>query len=296
MVKIIPTKVDASTSMGLKNVRIYSIIFINEIIIGGEMLRILSVGDVCYESGCDYLLKALPKLKKDKSIDFTVVNGENSASSNGISPQSASLILSAGADVVTGGNHTLHRKDFRHLLDENQRLLRPDNLPDVAYGSGYCLVDMGHTRVAVINLLGQVYLDMLGAENPFLAADNLIDKAENDGADIIIIDFHAEATSEKRAMGYYLDGRVSAVFGTHTHVQTNDAQILPKGTAYMTDLGMTGPVQSILGVDADIIIDRFKNKGQGRFMPAEGECRLEGLIFEVDRKTGKALSAEAIKF
>ncbi len=258
-------------------------------------MRVLSVGDVCYESGCDYLLKALPILKKDKNIDFTVVNGENSAASNGISPQSASLILSAGADVVTGGNHTLHRKDIRHLLDENERLLRPDNLPSASYGSGYCLVDMGYARVAVINLLGQVYLEMLGAENPFTAADVLIQRAKSDGANVIIVDFHAETTSEKRAMGYYLDGRVSAVFGTHTHVQTSDAQVLPKGTAYITDIGMTGPIHSVLGVEPQIIIDRFRNKGQGRFVPAQGECRMEGFIFEVDIKTGKALSAEAIR-
>lgn len=258
-------------------------------------MRILAIGDVCYEAGCNHLLKALPKLKKDKNIDFTVVNGENSASSNGISRDSAALILSAGADVITGGNHTLHRKDIRHLLDENERLLRPDNLPNAGYGSGYCLVDMGHTRVAVINLLGKVYLDMLGAENPFTSADFLIERAKADGATVILVDFHAETTSEKRAMGFYLDGRVSAVFGTHTHVQTSDAQILPNGTAYMTDLGMTGPVHSVLGIEPNIIIDRFKNGAQGRFVPAEGECSMEGFIFEVDRKTGKALSAEAIR-
>lgn len=287
-------KVDISTSRGLKNVQIYSIIFVYEVM-GGEMLRILAIGDVCYEAGCKHLLNVLPRLKKENNIDFTVVNGENSAASNGISPESAALILNAGADVITGGNHTLHRKDIRHLLDENERLLRPDNLPNANYGSGYCLVDMGHTRVAVINLLGQVYLDMLGAENPFTAADVLIRRAKTDGAEVIIVDFHAETTSEKRAMGYYLDGRVSAVFGTHTHVQTSDAQILPNGTAYMTDLGMTGPVHSVLGVAPEIIIDRFKNKGQGRFVPAEGDCSLEGFIFEVDRKTGRALSAEAIR-
>lgn len=258
-------------------------------------MRILAIGDVCYEDGCRHLLKALPALKKELDIKLTVVNGENSAASNGISPESAGLIFSAGADVITGGNHTLHRKDFRPLLDENERLLRPHNLPDAGFGSGYCLVDMGYTRVAVINLMGQVYLDKMGAENPFTCADRLIERAHSDGARVIIVDLHAETTSEKRAMGFYLDGRVSAVFGTHTHVQTSDAQILPQGTAYMTDLGMTGPIHSVLGVEPGIIIDRFKNGGQGRFMPAVGKCAMEGMVFEVDIKTGKALSAEAVR-
>ena len=141
-------------------------------------MRILAVGDVCSEAGCSRLLSVLPKFKKDNSVDFTVINGENSATSGGISKQSAELLLSAGADVITGGNHTLNRKDFRPLLDENERLLRPHNLPNAEYGSGYCLVDMGYTKIAVINLLGQIYLDMLGAENPFLCADVQIEKAK----------------------------------------------------------------------------------------------------------------------
>lgn len=259
-------------------------------------MRILAVGDVCGESGCRHLLSSLPKFKKDNNIDFTIVNGENSAASNGISKESAATIIAAGADVVTGGNHTLHRKDFRPLLDSNEYLLRPHNIPDAQYGSGYCTVDMGYANIAVINLLGQVYLDMHRAENPFLVADALVEKAKNDGANIIIVDFHAEATSEKRALGFYLDGKVSAVFGTHTHVQTNDAQVLPHGTAYITDLGMSGPVHSVLGVEPQIIIDRFKNDEKGRFVSAEGDSLVEGMIFEVDTNSGKALWARAVKF
>ncbi len=257
-------------------------------------MRILAIGDVCGEVGCKKLLESLPLLKKENKIDFTVVNGENSAVSNGISAETAQLILSAGADVITGGNHTLHRKDFRILLDENERLLRPHNMPKAQHGSGYCLVDMGYTTVAVINLLGKIYLDMHEAENPFAVADMLIEKAKNDGASVIIVDFHAEATSEKRALGLYLDGQVSAVFGTHTHVQTSDAQILPQGTAYITDLGMTGPTNSILGIEPEIIIDRLKNGTPGRFVQASGEGVLEGIIFETD-KSGKALSIKTVR-
>ena len=259
-------------------------------------MRILAIGDICGEQGCERLLKILPKFKKENQIDFTVVNGENSADTNGISGHSAEIILNAGADVVTGGNHTLHRKDFRHLLDENERLLRPHNIPSAQYGSGYCLVDMGYARVAVINLLGQVYLDMHEADNPFLCADTLLQRASNDGANIILVDFHAEATSEKKALGFYLDGKISALFGTHTHVQTNDATILPNGTAYITDLGMSGPVHSVLGVNPEIIIERFKNGEKGRFVFAEGENDIQGIVFEVDPKTSKALWIKTVKF
>ncbi len=265
-------------------------------ILGGEILKILVLGDVCGEAGCEALLKNLPRLKKEFSVDLTVVNGENSASSNGISAQSADLIFKAGADVITGGNHTLNRKDIRPVLDSNEFILRPDNMPLAEYGKGYCTVDMGYTKVAVINLLGQVYLDMYKAENPFMWADKLIERAKNDGTNIILIDFHAEATSEKRALGFYLDGKVSAVFGTHTHVQTSDAQILPLGTGYITDLGMSGPINSVLGVEPSIIIDRLKNNAQGRFVAAEGECQLEGIILEVDNKTGKTTYIKTIRY
>lgn len=259
-------------------------------------MRILTIGDVCGPKGCERLLSALPKFKKENKVDFTLVNGENSADTNGISKRSAELILNAGADVISGGNHTLHRREFRPLLDENERLLRPHNIPEAEYGKGYCIVDMGYAKIAVINLLGQVYLDMHKAENPFVCADKLIEKVKNDGANVIIVDFHAEATSEKKALGFYLDGKVSAVVGTHTHVQTNDAAVLPNGTAYITDLGMSGPVHSVLGVDPDIIIDRFKNGEKGRFVFAEGEALIEGMLFEVDEKTSKALWAKTVKF
>lgn len=257
-------------------------------------MKILAIGDVCGSIGCEKLKSLLPKLKKDYHIDFTIVNGENSADGNGISPSSANLIFAAGADVITGGNHTLRRRDAGSLLDENPCVLRPDNLEKAEYGSGYCLVDMGYCSVAVINLSGTVYLERLEASNPFLAADRLIERAKNDGASMIILDFHAEATSEKRAMGFYLDGKVTAVLGSHTHVQTNDAQILKNGTAYITDLGMTGPAESVLGVDPKIIIDRLRNNSTGRFCLAEGKCCLEGVVITVDKSTYKATDIELI--
>ena len=257
-------------------------------------MNILAIGDVCGESGCNLLLRVLPKLKKEYSVDLTIVNGENSAEGNGISKASAGLILSAGADVITGGNHTLRRKDFRNLLDENEFFLRPHNMPEAGFGGGYCLVDLGRTRAAVINLLGQVYLDMHKAENPFNVADALLLRAKEDGATVTVVDFHAEATSEKRALGFYLDGRASVVFGTHTHVQTNDPQVLPRGTGYITDLGMTGPLQSVLGVAPEIIIDRFKNGGSGRFLPADGVTTLQGALFEIDEKSGLCLSVKTV--
>lgn len=257
-------------------------------------MRILTVGDVCGSIGCEKIVKTLSSLKKKNNIDMVIINGENSADGNGITPQSAESLFAAGADVITGGNHSLRRKEVFDYLDENEFVLRPDNLPSAECGKGYCLVDFGFISVAVINLSGKIYLDKLAASCPFEAADRLLEKARNDGAKITLVDFHAEATSEKRALGLYLDGKVSAVFGTHTHVQTADNQILPNGTGYITDLGMTGPINSILGVRSDIIINRLKDGDQSKFELADGDCCLSGCIFEIDNKTGKALSTKRI--
>ncbi|MBR2043128.1 MAG: TIGR00282 family metallophosphoesterase [Clostridia bacterium] len=258
-------------------------------------MRILAIGDVCGSIGCNTVRRLLPKVKKDYNIDFTVINGENSADGNGITPSSAEMLFACGADVITGGNHSLRRKEICSLMEENYFLLRPDNLPEELSGSGYCLVDCGFASIAVINLSGTVYLDSLNASSPFTKADALIEHAKEDGAKIILVDFHAEATSEKRALGIYLDGKASAVFGTHTHVQTNDAQILPNGTGYITDLGMTGPIQSVLGVKSSIIISRLKDKNTTeKFVLADGECMLNGCIFDIDPVSGLTKSVELI--
>lgn len=257
-------------------------------------MKILCVGDVCGSIGCMTVRETLPRLKRKYGIDLTIINGENSADGNGITPTSAASLFCYGADIITGGNHTLRRAEIYPLLDSNTNLLRPDNLPEVQFGSGYCLYDMGKAQVAVINLSGKIFLETLNAENPFIAADQLIDRAKDDGAKIIIVDFHAEATSEKRALGLYLDGRVSVFFGTHTHIQTADEQILPSGTGYITDLGMTGPKYSVLGVKSDIIISRLKDKNMQKFELADGECILNACVFTVDDASGAVTHIERI--
>ena len=257
-------------------------------------MRILAVGDVCGSIGCEYVRTCLPTLKRDKKIDMVIINAENSADGNGITPDSANYLLNIGADVLTGGNHSLRRSEVYDYLDSKDCVLRPHNLPEAQNGKGYCLVDFGKTQVAVINLSGKIYLERLGASCPFSAADELIEKAKSDGAKIIVVDFHAEVTSEKRALGLYLDGKVSAFFGTHTHVQTADSQILENGTGYITDLGMTGVIDSVLGVKKDIIINRLKSNDMSKFELADGECMLNGCIFEIDEKTGKTVSIERI--
>lgn len=257
-------------------------------------MRLLCVGDVCGSIGCEKVRRVLPTFKRENKIDTVIINGENSADGNGITPQSAMDLFSSGADVITGGNHSFRRKEVFDYLDSNEFVLRPHNLTEVQNGSGYCLLDKGRYTVAVINLSGTIYLDRLNAENPFLCADELLERAKNDGADVIVVDFHAEATSEKRALGYYLDGKVSVLFGTHTHVQTADNTVLPNGTGYITDLGMTGPVHSVLGVRSDIIINRLRSGDQSKFELADGPCELHGCVFDIDIKTGKTLSTELI--
>lgn len=255
-------------------------------------MRTLVIGDVCGSIGVNVLKRRLSELKRLYKIDFTVVNGENSADGNGVTPESAEQLFLAGADVITGGNHSFRRKEVYPFLDSLPFLLRPDNIP-AEYGKGYCIYDMGRAVAAVINLSGRIYLDLLKAENPFLAADALLERAKRDGATHIFVDFHAEATSEKRALGLYLDGKITAFFGTHTHVQTADLQILPNGTGYITDLGMTGPIQSVLGVESSIIINRLKDGDQSKFQLADGKCMINGCVFESDFK-GKTIKTESI--
>lgn len=255
-------------------------------------MRILCVGDVCGSRGCSFAARVLPGLRRREKIDFTVINGENSADGNGITPTSAAALFACGADVITGGNHTMRRRELHSALEDNPRLLRPDNI-SAKYGGGYYLADAGRAQIAVINLAGQIYMKD-ETENPFHAADSLVERAEGEGADIILLDFHAEATSEKKALGFYLDGRVSAVFGTHTHVQTTDIAVLPGGTGYITDLGMTGPEHSVLGVKKEIIINRLKNGAADKFEQADGKCMLNGCIFEIDNISGKAVSAKTV--
>ncbi len=253
--------------------------------------NLLFIGDVVAQAGCDKLKAALPALKREKQIDICIANGENSAQGNGMTPDSAEQLFSAGVDFITGGNHTFRRREVYDYLDSSLSVCRPANYKPDCPGRGYAVLDKGFVRVGVVNVLGTVYLEPLC--NPFDCVDEAI-AALSDEADFIVVDFHAEATAEKRAMGFYLDGRVAAVVGTHTHVQTADAQILENGTAYITDLGMTGPKRSVLGVSPELAIQKMRTQMPVRFQNPEGECCLQGLFVQIDKRTHRALSVEPI--
>lgn len=254
-------------------------------------MNILAIGDVVGSLGCEFLRKTLPAFKKVKSIDVCIVNGENSAPGNGILPQSANHILDSGADLITTGNHALRRFEIYDKLDEEGfPIIRPANFYRTAPGKGYYIIDKGFIQIAVINLIGVVYLE--NNENPFDCIDRILKEVAH--CKIKILDFHAEATGEKMAMGFYLDGKISAMFGTHTHVPTADARILPNGTGYITDLGMTGPIHSVLGIKPELAIEKTRTNLPVKFENTDGECKMEGCIFEIDNKTGKTLSVEQV--
>ncbi|MDD6021494.1 MAG: TIGR00282 family metallophosphoesterase [Oscillospiraceae bacterium] len=254
-------------------------------------MRILAIGDVVGENGCRFLARTLPGLKRENGIDLCVVNGENSDKSNAVTPSSAELLFSVGADIITTGNHVFRRKEVYDYLDEKRDIVRPANFESCQYGKGYTVLDTGRCCVAVINLLGAAYSNDAG--NPFLCADELLEKEDIRSAKIKLVDFHAEATGEKRALAFYLDGRVSAVWGTHTHVQTADECILPKGTGYITDLGMVGTFYSCLGVDPACVIARLKDGEQVKFSHIDGKCVLSGCLFDID-ESGKTRFVERI--
>lgn len=252
-------------------------------------MNILAIADVVSTVGCEYLRKKLPSLKKTYGVDFCIVNGENSAAGNGITPQSADYLFDSGVDLITTGNHVFRRREIYDRLDTDRNIIRPANYYAGNPGRGYAVADMGSVKIAVINLAGNAFMD---GSNPFTAADEVLEKL--DECRIILCDFHAEATGEKRALGFYLDGRVSAVFGTHTHVQTADEQILPNGTGYITDLGMVGTVNSVLGVSPEAIITRLKTGMPTRFDNNEGECMLNACLFEIDKQSGKTTAVQRI--
>lgn len=253
-------------------------------------VKILAIGDVCGESGLSFLERELKALKTRLGISFTVVNGEN-ANVVGVTPRQVQAMLQAGADVVTLGNHTWTRTEIQPYLDKERRVLRPANFGPQCPGSGIGVYDTGFGPVCVMNLMGRFTLDS-NTDNPFIIADGFMEEIREK---IILVDFHAEGTSEKRAMGFLLDGRASAVWGTHTHVQTSDAQVLPKGTGYITDLGMTGPKHSVLGVDPQQSIGKFMGDPHRRYDSATGPAKLEGCVFEIDPQNGRCLRAEAIR-
>lgn len=255
-------------------------------------MRILCIGDVVGGIGCDFLRKTLPAIKKAYAIDFVICNGENSSDGNGITPVSARFLFDSGVNAITLGNHTFRRKEAYEYIDENPFIARPANFPEkTTPGTGILNIDAGRRIITVINVMGNMCMDNY-LNCAFETVDKMLEKADGK---IIIVDFHAETTSEKRAMGYYLDGRASVVFGTHTHVQTSDCQILPGGTGYITDVGMTGTVHSVLGVKNEIIIEKLKTKLPARFDLAKGECKMECAVFDIDDSSGKCVSCEAMR-
>jgi len=255
-------------------------------------MRILAVGDIVGENGLKKAKEIIPNLKKEKNIDFIIMNGENAAGGMGLTEKLYKDMLLMGVDVVTMGNHTWGKKDIFKFID-SPTLIRPANYPKGVVGKGYTIRECKGKKIAVINLLGRTDMNVL-SENPFVRANEILHEIQNK-ADIIVLDFHAEATAEKIAMGYYLDGKVTIVFGTHTHVQTADEQILEKGTAYITDIGMTGPKKSVIGMDYEASIKRFETTLPEKYKLADGECVLNGCIFDIDENTCRTTKISRIK-
>ena len=251
--------------------------------------KVLAVGDVVGNPGMERISRSLRYLKRKTEADFVVVNGEN-ASVVGITPDQAENLLDAGADVITMGNHTWAKREIVSYMDDCPRILRPANYAPQVPGRGYAVYDTKAGPVAVIDLIGRCNMDY-GPDNPFLLIDKILKEVD---AKIILVEIHAEATSEKLAMGYLLDGRVSAVWGTHTHVPTADAQILPKGTGYVTDLGMTGPKQSVLGIRPELSIQKFRGDLTDRYKWADGPTKMEAVLFTIDSASGTCIKAERV--
>ena len=255
-------------------------------------VTVLCVGDVFGEPGRRAIETLLPKLKKKYEADLAVVNVENAAAGAGVTPANAKAMLEHGADVMTSGNHIWDKKEIIDYIVKENLLLRPANYPPGTPGFGSIVVKAGPHKVAVLNMMGRVFLPLLDC--PFRKADEEIPRLRQE-TPIIIVDMHCEATSESQAMGWYLDGRVSAVVGTHRHVQTADERILPKGTAYITDLGLTGPTDSVIGVDPEIALRRFLTQMPNRFEPAKGPVALHGVVIRIDPETGQGLSIERLR-
>ena len=248
-------------------------------------VNILAVGDVVGEAGLRCLQKKLRQTIREHQAVFTVVNGEN-ISNMGLTPEQAEQVFAAGADVITLGNHAFRQKQILTYLDENRYILRPANFAPQTPGRGYGIFDSRAGQIAVVNLIGRANMDYT-PDNPFLLMDKVLPEIKS--AKLILVDFHAEATAEKRAMGFMLDGKVTALWGTHTHVPTADAQVLPGGTGYITDLGMTGPRHSVIGIVPQLSIEKFRGSVFRRYQTAEGECTMSGAVFTVDTDTGRCL-------
>ena len=255
-------------------------------------IRILFLGDVVGPNGVDYVCANLPGIIEKEKIGFTIINGENCAKGNGIDGELCSKMIFKGADVVTTGNHAFKRTDSESIFEKNERLLRPANFPSELSGNGYGIFDGNGFSVLVINVLGTVNMEPLSC--PFKTTEKILE-SNAEKYDISVIDFHAEATSEKYALASYLDGKVNAVIGTHTHVQTADEHILPNGTAFITDVGMCGPKESALGVKPECIIKRLMTHTPVKFELSDNPCEINGIIIDVDSNTKKSVGITRIK-
>lgn len=255
-------------------------------------MKILFIGDIVGKPGRQAVTALVPELKEEFAIDLVIANGENAAGGVGITRDTAQDIFCAGVDLITLGNHVWAKRDVHSYLDEESRIVRPANYPPGAPGRGWTIHSAkGGGSIGIVSLCGRVFMEAL--ENPFRLADRILESLIPE-TDFIFIDFHGEATSEKIAFGWYVDGRAGAVVGTHTHVQTADEQVLPGGTAYITDVGMTGPMDSVIGVKKDLIITRFLTQLPDKFEIADGDVRLSAVVIDADLTTGKAVSIERI--
>ncbi|MDI6631059.1 MAG: TIGR00282 family metallophosphoesterase [Bacillota bacterium] len=255
-------------------------------------MRILMIGDIVGRPGRRAVKENLAAIRQEFGIDFTIANGENIAGGNGVTRETANELFGYGIDVLTGGNHIWDKKESYAFIAEEARLIRPANYPPEVPGAGYRVFPVGDCKVAVVNLLGRVF--MPGVDCPFRRAEEIL--AELSAVTpVIVVDFHAEATSEKMAFGWFLDGRVSAVLGTHTHVQTADERVLPGGTAYISDVGMTGPRDSVIGVKTETIIAKYVTQLPKRFEVAGGPYQFDACVVTIDPVTGKALGIERIR-
>lgn len=254
-------------------------------------MNILAVGDVVGKVGLQKLKEVLPSLIKEEKIDFVIVNGENVADGVGITEKMYKEMLSCGADVITMGNHTWGKKEIFNFI-EDKPIIRPANYSDNVPGKGYEIYEVSSKKVCVINLIGRTAMSVL-SDNPFTEAERIIEKVKGK-ADIIVVDFHAEASAEKVAMSYFLDGKVQILFGTHTHVQTADGAIMENGTAYITDIGMTGPKNSVIGMDIEASVKRFLTSLPEKYKTADGPAKFNSCLFKIDDKTNKAVEIRTI--
>lgn len=255
-------------------------------------MKILAIGDLVGNCAIKELKNKLPLIRNQENIDFVIVNGENVAEGMGMTEKNFHDILDQKVNVITMGNHTWGKKDIFKFID-NPQIIRPANYSKPVPGKGYNIYSFNDKKIAVINLIGRVDMNVL-SDNPFLCVRKIIDSIKSQ-VDIIVIDFHAEATAEKIAMLNYVDGEATVIFGTHTHVQTADEKITKKGTAYITDLGMTGPINSVIGMNIQSSLKRFETSLPEKYLIADGECMLNGIVVEIDDKTNKAVSIKRIR-